>query len=387
MSKSKSAITKMQAIITAVIVIIAVVAGVVYYVTLTPSEEIELRILGVNEPHCEAKRLIAPEYEEMTGVKVTVEQYPYDSCVEKQVLELSTGSSTYDIACVDCIRMAEFVTAGWLENLVPYMENPDLPDIDLETLVYPIDVYDAWDLDDDGTSEIYGIVNDWAQMLLVYRTDLFEQAGIVDAEGTAKPPETWDEFFEDAKKLTMDTDEDGTIDVYGTVLQLGGQDAGYSDWTVRLVGFPPDEPSDPFGKPNPIFDRNFEPLLDSPHCRKALEDIISVLPYAAPGSVGFDYPDAAAVFRDGKCAMYISWSVQFFEFDNPEVCEYADVIAYAPPPYYTEAYNYVGGWRLCINKASQHKVEAYKLLAYLTSEEGQTAYLEKGSFATSCEFG
>src|SRR4051812_21836135 len=43
---------------------------------------------------------------------------------------------------------------------------------------------------------------------LLYRTDLFEEAGL-------KPPTTWDEFRADAKKLTVDTNGDGTPDRWG----------------------------------------------------------------------------------------------------------------------------------------------------------------------------
>lgn len=43
------------------------------------------------------------------------------------------------------------------------------------------------------SSQLYG---------LIYNKDLFKAAGIVDENGEAKPPATWDEVIEDAKKLT-----------------------------------------------------------------------------------------------------------------------------------------------------------------------------------------
>ncbi|WP_029150544.1 ABC transporter substrate-binding protein [Microbacterium indicum] len=47
---------------------------------------------------------------------------------------------------------------------------------------------------------------------LYYNTAMFEAAGITE------PPATWDEFVEDAKKLTIDTDGDGEIDQWGVAL-------------------------------------------------------------------------------------------------------------------------------------------------------------------------
>lgn len=43
---------------------------------------------------------------------------------------------------------------------------------------------------------------------LLYRTDLFEAAGLT-------PPTTWDEFRDDAEKLTVDTNSDGQTDRWG----------------------------------------------------------------------------------------------------------------------------------------------------------------------------
>ena len=50
--------------------------------------------------------------------------------------------------------------------------------------------------------KIYCIPNSSQVYALVYNKDMFKAAGIVDENGEAKPPETWDEMREDAKKLT-----------------------------------------------------------------------------------------------------------------------------------------------------------------------------------------
>jgi multiple sugar transport system substrate-binding protein len=44
---------------------------------------------------------------------------------------------------------------------------------------------------------------------LVYNKTMFEEAGITS------PPDTWEELYETAKKLTKDTDGDGKVDQYG----------------------------------------------------------------------------------------------------------------------------------------------------------------------------
>jgi multiple sugar transport system substrate-binding protein len=53
---------------------------------------------------------------------------------------------------------------------------------------------------------------------LYYNTKLFEQAGIVDKSGRAKPPRTLQEFLAAARKITKDTNKDGRPDQWGFVI-------------------------------------------------------------------------------------------------------------------------------------------------------------------------
>ena len=65
----------------------------------------------------------------------------------------------------------------------------------------------------------YGLPLDIFLVGLYYNTHLFEQAGIVDAYGKAKPPTTWDEFLDAAKRLTKDTSGQGRPDQWGFAIQ------------------------------------------------------------------------------------------------------------------------------------------------------------------------
>jgi multiple sugar transport system substrate-binding protein len=57
----------------------------------------------------------------------------------------------------------------------------------------------------------YGLVHAAGTSLLIYRKDLAEKKGL-------KPPKTWDDFLSVAKSLTMDTNGDGKIDIYGLTI-------------------------------------------------------------------------------------------------------------------------------------------------------------------------
>ncbi len=71
-----------------------------------------------------------------------------------------------------------------------------------------------------GKSALFAIPDSTDDRLLIYNKTLFREAGIVDAKGEPKPPQTWEELLADAKKLTRDK-PDGTYDRIGFIPNYG----------------------------------------------------------------------------------------------------------------------------------------------------------------------
>ena len=95
-------------------------------------------------------------------------------------------------------------------------------------------------------------------MTLFYNKKLFKEAGIVDEKGEAKPPQTWEEFVEIAKKLT---NREKNVAGFGI---LGGDGAGWHflNWVWQAGG--------EFEK---NIDGKWTAVFDSPEAVKALEFI------------------------------------------------------------------------------------------------------------------
>jgi len=73
---------------------------------------------------------------------------------------------------------------------------------------------DGWaDTEFDGRH--IGIPLDIHLMGLYYNAGLLREAGVVDAEGRARPPTDRDEFLDAARRLTRDLDGDGAVDQWG----------------------------------------------------------------------------------------------------------------------------------------------------------------------------
>jgi len=338
--------------------------------TVTPTETLaakRLNLIGTVEAHCYAKKEIgaAPDgdYFKKTGTEVVVEQFPYDPTHEREVLELSTKSPTYDIVCSDNFWVPEYSSAGWLWQLDElHSMYPDVPEIDWNGV--------SW-IGSHEWYKHYAAHNDLCVVLMAYRKDLFEKYGVTDTGGKPKIPVSWDDYKTTIKDLTRDGN-------YGAVYHLGGRDAGYTDWLVRRQGMTSGK--GPTGVYDYVVDDKWNPIFNDSKGVEALEMLIEDTKYAVPGYLGIDYPEAIAAYQNGKAATFITWSVLMFEFDKADVAPLiVGKSGYAPPPYSEEPHFIPGGWHMGVNKASKNPKEAYRFISYIISAEGQQAMLNHGA--------
>lgn len=306
---------------------------------------------------------VAKRYEKEMGVKVIVETFPYSSCHEKTMIELASGSSSYDLFLCDCIWCGEVMGSGCVWNIEGFMADPDLPKLNLENLSRYSDPYNTYQ------GKRYGLVVSENSPELVYRKDLFEEYGI------PYPTKSWDGFQEAAKKLTLDRNGDGRIDVYGAVLLEQEQDAGYSEWTFRLIGF------NPFEDGKYIFNNKAEPIFNTPKGIKALKMLRDVMPYCPPDTLAYGYGEACTAYKQGKIATVTTWQDMLKDMEDPQFSEVAGKNGYTMIPYveFDRPYGGIaGGWNMFINKASRNPKEAYKFMAWMTEGYAYQAFAEEG---------
>ncbi len=145
---------------------------------------------------------------------------------------------------------------------------------------------------------------------LIYNKDLFKANGIVDENGEAKAPTTWDEVAEYAKKCT-----DTSKNVYGIALPLKW--GGYLNWellhpwfaTLGTEGYDYDNQKYDYTVLKPAF----EWLL------KIKKDKSFYI-----GAEGLDNDPARAQFSEGNVAMKLaaSWDVGVLNDQFPAKCDW-----------------------------------------------------------------
>ncbi|MGD9510839.1 MAG: ABC transporter substrate-binding protein, partial [Geminicoccaceae bacterium] len=231
--------------------------------------------------------LVAEAYEAKTGTSITAEPTPYESLYQKILIELSQGSTTYDLVTSDLLWMRQPINNGWAAQLEEIKaSDPSLPEMFYENLAPQSLLYTRID------DRNYGLPMSMSTPVFIYRKDLFEKAGI------EKVPSNWEEYLAAAKKLH-------SADTAGALLLGGGQDAFASgDFHSRLMGMTKLAPSD-----DGFMSPDGEPIFNSEgQGERSVELLKELVPYCPQGWQGFDYPEGSSIMQQGGAAMMITWS-------------------------------------------------------------------------------
>ncbi len=138
-------------------------------------------------------------------IRVKMQIIPWGTYYDKVTLGLAFGGAP-DVLILHSNRFPEFANYSSLGRLDDLVKRPGFDKSDFAEGPWAAGVWKG---------RRYAIPLDCHPIGLYYNTRLFRQAGIVDADGNAKPPETLEEFLLAARKLTMDANGDGKPEQWG----------------------------------------------------------------------------------------------------------------------------------------------------------------------------
>jgi multiple sugar transport system substrate-binding protein len=315
-----------------------------------PYKGTKLTFLVHNAAQSQASAKRVGEFTDMTGIEVDFLMVPYPSLREKITADGVAGTGDIDLYCF-LDGWGPSMT-GFLTPLNDYLESDG---IDLGAILPPAYIKGGTY---DGVT--YGIPVRGHPQLLLYRKDLFEQAGVT-------PPKTWKELIEVSKKIKESTGKDGIAMYYGK----GNSAQNLFVWYTFLKS----------GGAS-IFDDKMMPAFNSPEGLEATQyyvDLLLKYKVAAPGSVAFKEYEASQAVAQDNAAMVIVWWWHFGVLTNPEKAKevVANNMGFAPVPEWegkgkaTLALSMPIG----IAAASKNKEAAWEFLKWITNPD-----LEKENF-------
>lgn len=165
---------------------------------------------------------------EKAAYTAAIEQFEKDNDVDVKIIMTTadeystklkaaiTGKQVPDVFYIDPGSVQAYVKTGIIKDITDYVENDD--DLDLDNVwQYGVDSY-RFDGKLMGQGAIYAMPKDVGPFSFGYNKTMFEKAGIPLPD--PDKPLTWDEFTAVTKQLTQDTNGDGTLDQWGTGLNV-----------------------------------------------------------------------------------------------------------------------------------------------------------------------
>ena len=322
----------------------------------------KLTMIAYASPAVDATKALLPEFEKETGIKVTISDVPYEQLHEKQILELTAGTGTYDVLMNDYLFVGEYAAGKFILPLTKYMKDKRLNPSGFDPKDFipkTLDAFGTWN----GT--VYALPYLTVVQLLFYRADLFDKEHV-------KVPVTWDEYIAACKHFTRDSNGDGKIDFWGHgSASRRGMDV-FNEFGIWLWTFGGD-----------ILDKNMKPIFNSQSgvdSLKAYRELVEE--YATPAATSNAGYEATMEFMQGQTAMLLFWTEVCAMVEDPGQSTVAGKVGYSAPPKKVESVPNFGGYGLCIAKNSKHPEAAYAFISWITSKKIQKKYTLLGGTPT-----
>ena len=308
----------------------------------------------------EPKEFSGPLWEELTGINVEVIETSNEDLFAKTMAEHRAGTGAFDIIDVIPMWLGDFVEAGVLEQLDPWIEKYDYAE-DLA------DVAPTYRRLGDYNNGTFCFPDDGDQTILFYRTDLFGDAANQQAFKAKYgydlgPPATWQQFDEIAEFLT----EKYAPEIYGSgeIRNKGLIDIYYQE-RFRTAG----------GK---FFDADtMKATINSDAGVRSLEHLVEMRRYMPPGVDNWGYMEQISAWLAGDVAMTISWpglgrASAGYGSDHEAMgwlpkSAIAGNVGYALPP--GGAPQQGGSFCLGVASGSQNKEAAYLMAQWMNSSD------------------
>jgi sorbitol/mannitol transport system substrate-binding protein len=321
------------------------------------ADEVTIALVS-NSQMTDAQKLSSEFEKENPGTRLKFISLSENQARAKITMSAAMGGSEFDVSMISNFETPQWAKDGWLRNLSDYAKStPGYDETDFipslrESLSYDGNMYAV---------PFYG-----ESSFLMYRKDLFEQAGIrVNQDPNYQP--TWQEVGQWAKQLK-------TADRAGICLR------GKPGWGEVLA--PLDTVINTFG--GRWFDERWNAQLTSPQVRDAVNFYVNTIKESGElGASSTGFQECANLFGQGQTAMWYDATSAVSVLEDPKT--YPDLvgkIGYLPAPIVEKPNSgWLYTWALGIPKGAKNPDGAWKFISWMTSKDYMKLVGEKLGWA------
>ncbi|OLM28580.1 Various polyols ABC transporter, periplasmic substrate-binding protein [Pseudonocardia sp. Ae717_Ps2] len=301
----------------------------------------------------QSARPLSPRFEaENPGIKLRFVSLSENEARAKITASVATGGDEFDAVMISNYETPQWAENGWLVDLDPLIAQT--PGYDQDDFIPS--VRDALS---GPNGHLYSVPFYGESSFLMYRTDLFEQAGL-----TMPAQPTWEQIAYFAQQLT-----DRERNLAGICLR------GKPGWGEGLG--PMNTVVNSFG--GRWYDENWNAQLTSPEVRQAFGFYVDLLrDYGQPGGAVSGFSECATQFSQGNTAMWYDATSAANTVENPDESRVVGQVGYAPAP--TGAAGRPSDWlytwslgipQTTADKGPEQLDATWKFLSWMTSKPYQ----------------
>lgn len=330
----------------------------------------EIKFMGEASAVTDALESLIPDFEKKTGTKVAVEKYPYETVVQKAMLDFTSGMRTYDVVSLPYEYLGRVAEKGYIQDIEKYLADKNLTPEEFDTN----DIIPAlWKASASWNGKIYGFPSNPCIMFMVYRKDLLEnpeeQAAFKSKYGyELKVPETTKEYYDITEFFTRNKGEK----LAGETLQenfygLATMSKKHPSLTCDFLNWMWD-----FG--GGIFDSTKDSgnlTVNSENNLKALDYYKSLQKNAVPGSIEYTWDELVTAMQQGIVFSEMVFNDGISGMLDSSKSKVAGKLGFALTPSDGTPAAHLGAWTYMIPKESNNPEAAYKFMSWAMSKDIQ----------------
>ncbi|AJD45214.1 sugar ABC transporter substrate-binding protein [Rhizobium sp. SEMIA 4085] len=310
-------------------------AGVSLFGLSAKAEDVTISVWSLDRDIQPAPNLVKEFNAQNNGIKIEYRLIQFDDVVTEAMRAYASGQAP-DIIAVDNPEHAMFASRG------AFLDLTDM--ISRSTVIKPQNYFPGPLKSVEWEGKYYGVPKATNTIALYYNKDMFKAKGL----DPNKPPQTWDELVEDARKLT-----DPAKNVYGLAFSAKANEEGtfqFLPWAQMGGG----------GYEN----------INADGAVKALETWKTIMDekLASPDTLTRGQWDSTGTFNSGNAAMAISGPWELDRMVKEAKFDWGVTLLPVPKPG-ADRSSAMGDFNWAIFASSKHPAEAFKALEYFASQD------------------
>ena len=299
-----------------------------------------------------AFELFQPYFEDLTGAKISFVSIPVAEMGQQIALSLTADNGEMDLTWYYAVY--PLVLQGLVQPIDGFIRDPNLTPPKWNVADYLPGALESGRVD----GKLYNLSVTANALALYYRTDKIAGAGLVDEQGQALPPATWDDVQRYGQALDARRDKPLLLMYSPNGTQC--TQIWLSLWLSQDYTY--------------IWDQNGKCIVNNADGLVATRLLKDLLKWASPTNVTWDFPEAHAAFQQGRGAMLPQWNNLGGIYNDPANSLAAGKLSMAPWPRIKVSASDAGHWYSLIAANSPYKELAWVLVREYNSYAWQKKF-------------